>query len=105
MPFASIPKAEPTTNRDKRLIFGAIAGVLAVLLAVGIYSALRPGSYDGSRNGCITVNVPSSMGGSLIHQCGADARATCKHAFASSDKISALIRPQCKLAGLRPARG
>lgn len=103
MPFARIPQAETSTGRDKRLILTAIAAVLAVLVAVGIYAAVRPGSYDGSRNGCITVNVPSSMGGSLIHQCGADARATCNRAFAGSDKIALLTRPQCRLAGLRPA--
>lgn len=100
MPFASIPAREPASRRDKRLIVGIVGVVVAVLVAVGIWSAVRPGSYGGSRDGCITVNVPSSMGGSLIHQCGATARATCQRAFASNDKISGLTRPQCRLAGL-----
>lgn len=100
MPFASIPAAQPTTRRDKRLIIGAVAAVLVVLAAVGIWSIVRPGSYDGSRNGCITVNLPSSTGGALIHQCGSAARATCAQAFTNDDRISQLIRPQCRLAGL-----
>jgi hypothetical protein len=103
MPFASIPAGEPANRRDRRLILGAAGVVVAVLVAVGIWSAVRPGSYGGSRDGCITVNLPSSMGGSLIHQCGADARATCHRALASNDRISVLTRPQCRLAGLGAA--
>jgi type II secretory pathway component PulM len=103
MPFASIPAAQPTTRRDKRLIIGAVAAVVLVLVAVGIWSLVRPGSYGASRNGCITVNLPSSTGGSLIHQCGSNARATCAQAFTNDARVSQFIRPQCRLAGLGPA--
>ncbi len=104
MPFARQPTAEPTTKRERRLIVAVGAALLGVLAIVGIWSALRPGSYGSSKGGCITVNLPSSMGGSLIHQCGADARATCRHAFASAGPVSLLTRPQCRLAGLGPSR-
>jgi hypothetical protein len=103
MPFASIPAGEQASSRDRRLILCAVGAVVAALVAVGIWSAVRPGGYGGSSNGCITVSLPSSMGGSLIHQCGADARATCHRAFASNDRISRLTRPQCRLAGLGAA--
>lgn len=100
MPFASQPSAEPVTRRDRRRIIVAAAALLVVLAAVGIWAAVKPGSYGSSSNGCITVTLPSTTGGALIHQCGAAARATCHHAFASTGKVSALIRPQCRLAGL-----
>ncbi len=102
MPFATIPAAEPITGREKRRIV-VVAVALAVLLAgVAIWAAVRPGSYGTSGHGCITVTLPSTTGGALIHQCGGAARVTCRHAFASTGKLAALTRPQCRLAGLGP---
>jgi hypothetical protein len=100
MPFAAMPQAEPVTSRDKRLILVAIAVIVLVLAGVGIWAAVKPGAYGKSAHGCITVTLPSSTGGALIHQCGPAARATCRHAFTSKGKIAALTRPQCRLAGL-----
>jgi hypothetical protein len=100
MPFPTQPSAEPVTRRDRRRIILAAAALLIVIAGVGIWAAVKPGSYGGSRDGCITVTLPSTTGGALIHQCGAAARATCQHAFASTGKMPALIRPQCRLAGL-----
>ncbi|HEY2508398.1 MAG TPA: hypothetical protein VGI58_17915 [Streptosporangiaceae bacterium] len=104
MPFASIPQAEQATSRDKRLIIAIGAGILAVVVAVGIWVAVRPGSYDSSRNGCITVNIPNTMGGSVQHACGTTARTMCDSAFAATDRVSLLTRPQCRLAGLGPSQ-
>ncbi len=75
---------------------------LAVIAAAAIWPAVKPGTYGASGHGCITVTLPSSTGGALIHPCGAAAKATCKHAFAADDKVSQLTRPQCRLAGLSP---
>jgi hypothetical protein len=88
------------TRRNKQTV--AVVGglIVAVLIGVGAWVAISPGSYDRSHDGCITVNVPSSTGGGLIHQCGAAARATCRSAFARHDKIALLTRPQCRLADL-----
>jgi hypothetical protein len=105
MPFASQPAAEPATSRDKRRVLIVAAAVISVLAAVGIWAAVRPGAYGGSRAGCVTVTMPSSTGGALIHQCGAGARALCRHAFAGTDEVSRLTRPQCRLAGLYPPVG
>jgi hypothetical protein len=100
MPFASQPAAQPLSRLGRRRLI-LIGGILAaVLVAAVAWTAVSSGSYDSSRAGCVTVNVPSSMGGALLHQCGAGARAMCRHALASSDKISLLTRPQCRLAGL-----
>ncbi|HET7012978.1 MAG TPA: hypothetical protein VFI65_03640 [Streptosporangiaceae bacterium] len=104
MPFAAQPQAEPVTGRDKRRILVVVAVLVVVLGGVGIWAAVRPGSYGASKDGCITVTLPSTTGGALLHQCGGAARATCRHAFASSGKVAALTRPQCRLAGLGPAK-
>jgi hypothetical protein len=102
MPFASQPTAQSLTSRGKRRLV-LIGGILVAALVAGItWTAVSSGSYDGSRAGCITVNVPSSMGGSLLHQCGAGAKTVCRHAFAHGDRMSLLIRPQCRVAGLAP---
>ena len=103
MPFAHIPAAEQATGRDKRRIAAVIAAIGLVIAAVAIWAAVRPGAYDVSRDGCITVNLPSSMGGSLVHQCGAAARTACQRAYAGSDEVSRLTRPQCRLAGINPS--
>jgi len=102
MPFATQPRAEQATARDKRLILVVVAAIVAVLVAVGIWAAVRPGAYGASGNGCVTVSMPSSTGGALIHECGHAARTMCQHAFTASDKVSLLTRPQCRLAGLAP---
>jgi len=103
MPFASTPPAEQVTGRDKRRVVAVVAAVLLVLAAVGVWAAVRPGSYGVSKDGCITVTVPSSTGGGLLHQCGESAKATCRRAFTGTDKLAALTRPQCRLAGIAPA--
>jgi hypothetical protein len=88
------------TRRDKRVMAVAGAAIVAVLGGVGAWAASNPGSYGRSHGGCITVSMPSTTGGALMHQCGARARATCRSAFAHHDKIAQLTRPQCRLAGL-----
>jgi hypothetical protein len=103
MPFARQPTAEPVTSRDRRRLAVFAVALAVVVAGIAIWAAVRPGPYGASRAGCVTVTLPSSTGGALIHQCGAGARALCKHAFASADKVSALTRPQCRLAGLSPA--
>ena len=100
MPFATQPRAEQASPQDKRRLAVVVAALVAVLVAVGIWAALRPGAYGSSGNGCVTVTLPSSTGGALIHQCGNAAKAMCRHAFAASDKVSLLTRPQCRQAGL-----
>ena len=46
----------------------------------------------------------NTMGGSPIHKCGAQAVAFCRSAYAASDKLSLLARPQCELAGRTRAK-
>jgi hypothetical protein len=102
MPFASQPSVQPLTRRGKRAL-AVIGGIVAVVVAgVVSWAAISPGGYGSSRAGCVTVTAPSSMGGELLHACGAPAKAMCRSAFTRTDKLSLLTRPQCRLAGLHP---
>jgi hypothetical protein len=96
------PKPEPLTRRDKRGIAIVVGILLVVAAGVAIWTAVRPGQYGPSRNGCVTVTEASSTGGALVHACGSTAAAMCRSAFQHSDKVSLLTRPQCRLAGLAP---
>jgi len=104
MPFASTPPAEHVSGRDKRRIAAVVVAILLVLAAVAVWAAVRPGSYGSSKDGCITVTLPSTTGGALIHQCGPAAEATCRRAYAGTGKIAQLTRPQCRLAGIEPTQ-
>jgi hypothetical protein len=100
MPFASIPSAEPVTRTDRRrlLVFSVL--LVVVFAGVGIWAAVRPGAYGASRDGCVTLNVPSSTGGGLLHGCGGQARTMCAAAFAGQGPSPAAMRDQCRLAGI-----
>jgi hypothetical protein len=74
--------------------------LVAVLAGVSVWSVVGKSTYGPSRDGCVTVNVVSSMGGAVTHECGAKARALCKSAFRHNDNLSRLTRTQCRLAGL-----
>ena len=100
MPFSSIPQAQPVTRRDRRLMLVVGAAILAVFAGVGIWAAVRPGSYGASRNGCITVSMPSTTGGALVHGCGDQARRMCRSAYAGTGETARLTRQQCRLAGI-----
>jgi hypothetical protein len=82
----------------------AVAGALVVvgIGGVGVWGATHSDTYGPSRDGCVTVSVPSSTGGALLHDCGAGARALCRTAFAGHDKLALLTQQQCRLAGLGP---
>jgi hypothetical protein len=101
MPLLTPPPPPGTVVRgDKRRLAVIVTAVVAVLAAVGIWSAVRPGSYGESRAGCVTVTIPSSTGGGLLHECGASARRLCPNAVTSEDRLALLVRPACRRAGL-----
>ncbi len=102
MPFPYQPPTGRMGHREKRLLAAAAALIVAVFAGIGIWAAVQPGRYGPSHDGCVTVQMPSSTGGALIHDCGAQARAMCRDAFSHRDKLSLLTRPQCRLAGLGP---
>jgi hypothetical protein len=93
----------PLSPKAKRVLLSVAVVTVLVLGGLGLWSAFGPDQYGASANGCVTVNFASSTGGSSIHYCGAAAKSFCKSAYSSTDRISLLARPQCKLAGLGPA--
>ena len=70
-----------------------------------MWSGVSHDKYGPSGNGCVTLTFASSTGGSTSHYCGAAAKSFCASAFANSDRISLLARPQCDLAGLDQVEG
>jgi hypothetical protein len=86
--------------RRKRILFVVAGVVVAVLVAVGIYSAVSHDQYGPSANGCVNVTIPSATGGGTLHYCGAQAKSFCRTAYATDDRLSQYARPQCVLAGL-----
>jgi hypothetical protein len=96
------PRPEALTRRDRRGLAIVVGLVLAVSAGVGIWTAVQPGEYGPSRDGCVTVTAASSTGGALVHACGSSAVSMCRAAFDHDDKLSLLTRPQCRLAGLAP---
>jgi hypothetical protein len=99
----TMPKAGRLTPRQKR-IFG-ITAVLVLMLFGGLaaWGAMAHDTYATSAHGCVSITVPNSTGGAILHHCGSQAQAFCQASFRNADQISMLARPQCKLAGLGPA--
>jgi hypothetical protein len=94
---------ESLNPREKRVV--SIVGVVLLLIFGGVaaWSATDSGSYGRSRDGCVNVNMPSSTGGAIMHECGARARSLCATAYTGHDELARLTRPQCRLAGIEPA--
>jgi hypothetical protein len=100
MPLLVPPPPSGPVRGDKRRLVVIAAAVALVFAGVAVWSSAHPGSYGQSRAGCVTVTIPSATGGGLLHQCGAGARHMCRSAFRHRDRLSLLIRPPCRQAGL-----
>ena len=92
------------TRQRRRIVYVVVAVLVAAGIAVGVWSGISHDQYGPSGNGCVTVTFASSTGGSTAHYCGATAKSFCKSAFANSDRLSLLARPQCDLAGLTQSK-
>ena len=99
------PSAGRLSPRQKRIF--AITAVLVVVLFGGLaaWGATAHDSYGTSGHGCVSVTVPNSTGGAVLHYCGSQARTFCQASFRSTDQVSLRARPQCELAGLGPSTG
>ena len=60
--------------------------------------------YGPSANGCVNLTIAGTTGGGTLHYCGGQAKAFCRTAYTSDDRLSRLGRPQCVLAGLTRAK-
>src|SRR5260370_25942215 len=97
------PPAEPLTRRDKRGIAIVGALVLAVSAGLGIWAAVRPGGYGQSRDGCVTVTLPSSTGGALLPPFRPGAQALCRTCFSPHRQRPPPPRPPFPPPGPSPA--
>lgn len=100
MPLLVPPPPSQPVRGDKRRLVVIAAAIALVFAAVAVWSSAHPGRYGQSRAGCVTVTIPSTTGGALLHQCGTGARHLCRRAFRHRDRLSLLIRPPCREAGL-----
>jgi hypothetical protein len=92
------------TPRGKRIAYLIVALVVAAGVAIGVWSAVSSDPLTTSANGCVSVTVPSTTGGGILHYCGTQAKTFCRNSFAHSDTVSLAARPQCDKAGLTAAK-
>jgi len=98
--------AERISARQKRIFAVAAVVVVALFGGLAAWGATAHDTYGTSAHGCVSVTVPNSTGGAVLHYCGSPAQAFCQASFGSRDQVSLLARPQCVLAGLGvPATG
>jgi len=81
----------PLSRRDKRLLGGLAVLAAAGAAAAGIAFATHSGS---SGAGCVVVDVPSTMGGARLRNCGAAAHRFCRTEGRRDPRIAAACRKQ-----------
>lgn len=81
----------PLSRRDKRLLAVLAALAAAGAVAVGIVFATQS-SPSGA--GCVTVDVPSTMGGARLRNCGSAAHRFCRTQGPLDARIAAACRRQ-----------
>ena len=81
----------PLSRRDKRLL-----GALAVVAAAGVAAAGIAFATHTSPSGvgCVTVDVPSTMGGARLRNCGTAAHRFCRTQGPRDARIAAACRRQ-----------
>jgi hypothetical protein len=90
----------PLSRRDKRLL-AAVAAIAAIAaLALAIAYAVHPAATSNA--GCVVIDVPSTMGGASLRNCGAAARAFCHAQGKLDNTIAAACRRQGYAADLHP---
>jgi hypothetical protein len=90
-----------TTGRERLLVRIVLAVVgIAVLAAIVVAIATGGGSNGGgTAEGCVRVDIPSTMGGSTIHACGRRAAEFCSGPIAHHPSLSGVALPRCREAG------
>ncbi len=86
-------RARTPLNRRDKLLLVAVAVVGAVVLVVAIALAGR-GSTGGGTENCVVVDVPSTMGGARLRQCGSAAHDFCRTQGAKDQIVANACRAQ-----------
>ena len=82
----------PLSRRDKRLLVALAALAVAGAITVGVVFATRSSSLPEA--GCISVDVPSTMGGARLRNCGRAAHRFCHTQGPRDARIAAACRKQ-----------
>jgi hypothetical protein len=89
-----------TTSRERRILRVVVALVAAAALASVIVAVATSGSGGSATAArCVDLDVPSTMGGSTIHACGADAVAFCRSPLANKPPLAEAAQARCREAG------
>jgi hypothetical protein len=95
-----LSKPVDSTRRERR----AIKLFAVVLVAVCVAAVIVAANRGGSGPGCVSVSTPSYTGAVVASQCGAQARASCRAAYATRtvDVLARALRAACPKAGYPP---
>jgi hypothetical protein len=93
--------SQPLTRMQRRLV----AAVVIIVVGASAWAITQAASAPASRNGCVNLVVPGSMGGGVLSHCGAAARSWCASEYRQSDPLALLAAVQCRLAGIARAGG
>jgi hypothetical protein len=88
-------------SRRERWMIGGVLGVIAALAVVLVISLISAGPSSG--HGCIYATIPGAVGAEQVHECGADARATCSSVNAPgayTPPAAHTLTLECRKAGL-----
>jgi hypothetical protein len=91
----------PLSRRDKWLLAGLAVLVLVGAIAAAVVLATRSSSSQPA-GACLVVDVPSTMGGGHLKECGAAARRFCLEEAKRDAAVAAACRKQGFLAEAKP---
>ncbi len=88
------------SKREKWMV-GGVLGVVAALAVVLVISFVSSGPSSG--HGCIYATIPGAVGAEQVHECGANARETCRTVNAPgayARDAAHTLASECRKAGL-----
>ncbi|MGA9860186.1 MAG: hypothetical protein WBQ18_20130 [Solirubrobacteraceae bacterium] len=97
----AVRQRRPFTGRERWLIRGMLAVIVAGLVVLGVSLATAD---KQSGHGCISVSLAYSTGGSQIYRCGAAAQAMCdgvNRPGGLTGLPAHTVADACRKAGLR----
>jgi len=83
----------PLSQRDKRLLVVTAMLAAAAVAAGGVVYATHPAGRSDA--GCVVVNLPSTMGGAEVRNCGAAAHTFCR----VQGKVDKTVAAACSRQG------
>jgi hypothetical protein len=66
----------PLRARDRRVLLVVAVVSVLVVIGLGVAYAVRPAPQSNA--GCVVVDVPSTMGGATVRNCGGAAHEFCR---------------------------